>query len=162
MKRDQMLLTRFVKACSSGSDSTPPPPPPQSPATPTPLFQIPRFLFPMTLFSPCPYYLRARRRLFQTLISNDLWYEKWCDHLHDVTSTGQRKLWVPDRKWTYNPLFVSDFYKCTVEPRRHEGPRDWQNLLAIPMFRYIEVLFDIIILLLLGWRNFRYTEDLVM
>ena len=108
----------------------------------------------MTLFSPCPYYMRARRRLFQTLISNDLWYEKWCDHVHDVTSTGQRKLWVPDRNWTYNPLFVSDFYKCTVEPRRHEGPRDWQNLLAIPMFRYIEVLFDIIILLLLGWRNF--------
>ena len=30
-----------------------------------------------------------------------------------------------------------------MEPRKNEGPRDWQNLFAIPMFRYIEVLFHI-------------------
>ena len=28
----------------------------------------------------------------------------------------------------------------TVEPRNNEGPRDWQNLFAIPKFRYIKVL----------------------
>ena len=30
-----------------------------------------------------------------------------------------------------------------MEPRKNEGPRDWQNLFAIPRFRYIEVLFHI-------------------
>ena len=32
----------------------------------------------------------------------------------------------------------------TVEPRYNEGPRDWQNLLTITRFRYIEVLFHIV------------------
>ena len=40
----------------------------------------------------------------------------------------------------------------TVEPRYNEGPRDWQNLLATTRFRYIEVRFHII-LLLLGYHN---------
>ena len=31
----------------------------------------------------------------------------------------------------------------TVEPPYNEGPRDWQNLLTITRFRYIEVLFHI-------------------
>ena len=31
----------------------------------------------------------------------------------------------------------------TVEPQYNEGPRDWQTLLAITRFRYIEVLFHV-------------------
>ena len=30
-----------------------------------------------------------------------------------------------------------------MEPRYNQGPRDWQNLFAIPRFRYIEVIFHI-------------------
>ena len=29
----------------------------------------------------------------------------------------------------------------TVEPGYNEGPRNWQNLFAIPRFSYVEVLF---------------------
>ena len=54
-------------------------------------------------------------------------------------------LCTPKDSWRAGPYtrFMSDLFKYTVEPRRHEGPRHWQNLLAIPMFRYIEVLFHI-------------------
>ena len=31
----------------------------------------------------------------------------------------------------------------TVEPRNNEGPRDWQSMIAITRFRYIQVLFHI-------------------
>ena len=47
-----------------------------------------------------------------------------------------------------NVLFIAesqdDFSKTyqnwfiTVEPRYNQGPRDWQNLLAIPRFRHTE------------------------
>ena len=33
--------------------------------------------------------------------------------------------------WAIYTRFMSDLYKCTVEPRCNEGPRDWQNLFAI-------------------------------
>ena len=40
-----------------------------------------------------------------------------------------------------NLKFTKLLISITVEPRCDEGPRDWQNLFAIPRFRYIEVLF---------------------
>ena len=33
--------------------------------------------------------------------------------------------------------------ESTVEPRYNEGPRNWQNMLGITRYRYIEVLFHI-------------------
>ena len=36
---------------------------------------------------------------------------------------------------------TSDDPISTVKPRHNEGPRDWQNLLVITRFRYVEVLF---------------------
>ena len=38
---------------------------------------------------------------------------------------------------------VTNLYVSTEEPRYNEGPRDWQNMLAITRFRYIKVLLQI-------------------
>ena len=69
---------------------------------------------------------------------------------------------------TINPSLTKDIF-CrkglntgTVEPQCNEGPRDWQNLFAIPGFCYIiEVLFDIFYYY---WdkKIVRYTKDFVI
>ena len=48
-------------------------------------------------------------------------------------------------------------FLVTVEPRQNEVPMDWQNLFTIMRFRYIKVLFHII-LPLLGVKKL-FTED---
>ena len=55
-----------------------------------------------------------------------------------------RRLAVISR-YHFRHIFSLNFWPSisTVEPRYNEGPRDWQNMFAIPRFRYIEVLFHI-------------------
>ena len=51
---------------------------------------------------------------------------------------------------------------CTVDPRYHEKPRDWQNMFAVTRFRYMEVLLFIYFTITGVKKIFRYTEDLVI
>ena len=51
---------------------------------------------------------------------------------------------------------------CTVDPRYHEKPSDWQNMFAMTRFRYMEVLLFIYFTITGVKKIFRYTEDLVI
>ena len=51
---------------------------------------------------------------------------------------------------------------CTVDPRYHEKPSDWQNMFAMTRFRYMEVLLFIYFTVTGVKKIFRYTEDLVI
>ena len=51
---------------------------------------------------------------------------------------------------------------CTVDPRYHEKPSDWQNTFAMTRFRYMEVLLFIYFTITGVKKIFRYTEDLVI
>lgn len=51
---------------------------------------------------------------------------------------------------------------CTVDPRYHEKPSDWQNMFAMTRFRYMEVLLFIYFPITGVKEIFRYTEDLVI
>ena len=52
--------------------------------------------------------------------------------------------------------------ECTVEPRYNEVPMDWQNVLAIKRFRYIEVLFHVSVPVTGVNKIIRYTGYLVI
>ena len=51
---------------------------------------------------------------------------------------------------------------CTVDPRYHEKPSDWQNMFAMTRFRFMEVLLFIYFTVTGVKKIFRYTEDLVI
>lgn len=49
-----------------------------------------------------------------------------------------------------------------VAPRYNEGAKDWQNLLAIPRFRYIQVLFNNYLTISGLKKMICYTENFVL
>ena len=49
-----------------------------------------------------------------------------------------------------------------VAPQYNEGAKDWQNLLAIPRFRYIQVLFNNYLTISRLKKIICYTENFVI
>ena len=82
---------------------------------------------------------KTAQRKLSTTLDNIKWHPvfRW---RHSFPSFPAVLLGHQSRKQTTH---VWSCFTTSLKPRYNEGPRDWQNLFAIPRFRYIEVLLHI-------------------